>query len=164
MKLLQSTSARAFAALSSLTLAGILIGLLALLTFLGTLEQAEFGLYEVQRKYFESAFLMHDVGPLSIPLPGGGLVMGLLFVNLALGGVLRLRRGAATAGVLTAHVGMLGMLFAGFTEYAASEDGHSRRVSSIESPAGSRSASCFMNSESSSTRKSPWSVSRTTIS
>lgn len=117
-------AARVFAALSSLTLAGALLCTLALLTFLGTLEQAEFGLYEVQKKYFESAFLVHDAGPVPLPLPGGGLVLGLLFVNLSLGGVLRLRKRAATAGVLVTHVGMLGMLVAGFVKYATGFEGH----------------------------------------
>ena len=124
MKVLRSSSARLLALLSSISLAGVLICLLALLTFLGTLEQAEHGLYEVQRRYFESSFLMHDLGGVPIPLPGGGLVMGLLFVNLTLGGVLRLRRRASTAGVLTAHVGMLIMLAAGFVKYATGEEGH----------------------------------------
>jgi len=112
------------AVLSSMTLAGVLLVLLGVLTFLGTLEQAEFGLYEVQRRYFESLYLVHDAGPIGIPLPGGGLVMGLLFVNLLVGGVVRLRKGRRTAGILVAHLGMLIMLASGFVEYAKSVDGH----------------------------------------
>ncbi|MEZ5977267.1 MAG: cytochrome c biogenesis protein ResB [Planctomycetota bacterium] len=98
--------------------------MLALLTFLGTIEQTEHGLYEVQRRYFESLLLFHDVGGVPVPLPGGGLVMGLLFVNLLLGGVVRLRKGVRTAGVLVAHVGMLLMIAAGFVKYATGEEGH----------------------------------------
>ncbi|QDU68427.1 cytochrome c biogenesis protein ResB [Engelhardtia mirabilis] len=124
MKVLSSGSARLVAVLSSISLAGVLICLLALLTFLGTLEQAEHGLYEVQKRYFESSYLIHEAGGVPIPLPGGGLVMGLLFVNLILGGVVRLRRGAGTAGVLVAHLGMVLMLVAGFVKYATGEEGH----------------------------------------
>jgi hypothetical protein len=124
MKAVRSIGARLLAFFSSLSLAGVLLCLLALLTFLGTLEQAEHGLYEVQRKYFESLFLLHDTGPVSLPLPGGALVMGLLFVNILVGGVVRLRRGLSTAGVLTAHLGMLLMLVAGFVKYMTGVEGH----------------------------------------
>lgn len=109
---------------SSMSLAGVLLVLLGVLTFLGTLEQAEYGLYDVQNRYFESLYLVHDAGPIGIPLPGGGLVMGLLFANLLVGGVVRLRKGRRTAGILIAHLGMLIMLASGFVEYAESEDGH----------------------------------------
>ena len=43
--------------LSSLALSCTLLVLLGLLTWLGTLEQVEYGLFEVQKKYFESLFL-----------------------------------------------------------------------------------------------------------
>lgn len=110
--------------LSSLTLAGTLIVLLAVLTFLGTIAQTEYGLYDVQRRYFESWFLVHEVGSVGLPLPGGGLVMGLLFVNLLIGGVVRIRRGVRTAGVVVAHLGMLLLLAAGFVEYGTKTEGH----------------------------------------
>jgi hypothetical protein len=120
----ESIARRLFAALSSLSLAGVLLGLLALLTFLGTLAQVEHGLYDVQKRYFESLLLVHEFGGVPVPLPGGGLVMGLLFVNLALGGVVRIRKVRRTAGVLVAHVGMLVMLAAGFVKYARGVEGH----------------------------------------
>ena len=47
----------------------VLLVFLFLLTLFGTLEQVEHGLYEVQKKYFESWFLMHQLGPISLPLP-----------------------------------------------------------------------------------------------
>ena len=62
--------------LGSIGLSCVLLIFLALLTWLGTLEQVNMGLYEVQKKYFESFILFHDVGPLAIPLPGVHLVMG----------------------------------------------------------------------------------------
>ena len=110
--------------LSSLGLSCTLLVLLGLLTWLGTLEQVEYGLFEVQKKYFESFFLWHEVGDFAIPLPGAGLVLTLLFVNLTLGGIVRLRKGWSTAGILTTHVGILLMLASGFVKLYYSEDGH----------------------------------------
>jgi len=121
---LRGLPARAFALLSSLGLSCTLLILLGLLTWLGTLAQVEHGLYEVQRKYFESFFLVHRVGPISIPLPGANLVLCLLFVNLILGGIVRLRRGWSTAGVLVTHLGMGLLLASGLVKLYFSESGH----------------------------------------
>ena len=43
-----------FELLSSLKLTCVLLVLLGLLTFLGTLEQVDRGIYDVQKQYFES--------------------------------------------------------------------------------------------------------------
>ena len=110
--------------LSSFGLSCVLLILLALLTWLGTLEQVHTGLFEVQKKYFESFFLLHDAGPVSIPLPGANLVLCVLFVNLTVGGVVRMRRGWATAGVLVVHLGILLLLLSGFTKTYFSTEGH----------------------------------------
>lgn len=120
MKLLKGI----YDALSSLWLSCTLLIFLALLTWLGTLEQVNTGLFEVQRKYFESYFLIHHAGPIAIPLPGATLVLGLLCVNLVLGGLVRLRKGAATAGILVTHVGILFLVFAGYVKMNHSADGH----------------------------------------
>jgi len=119
-----SLSQRVIALLSSMRLSCALLLLLGLLTWLGTLEQAEHGLYEVQRKYFESYFLVHDVGGLSIPLPGGNLVLSVLFLNLFVGGIARLRKGSRNVGVLVAHVGVALLLVSGFMKLHFSEEGH----------------------------------------
>lgn len=110
--------------LSSIWLSITLVSLLALLTWLGTLEQVHTGLFEVQKKYFESLFLVHQVGPLPIPLPGATLVMAVLFVNLILGGILRMRKGASTYGILITHLGIAFLLVAGFVKAYFSVDGH----------------------------------------
>jgi hypothetical protein len=98
--------------LGSFGLAVTLLLTLFVLTLLGTLEQRSSSLFDVQRKYFESLVLVHDFGPFSLPLPGASLVMGLLSVSLIVGGVIRIRKGTATLGVLVAHLGIL-LLFAG---------------------------------------------------
>jgi hypothetical protein len=108
---------------SSLGLSCVLLVLLGLLTWLGTLEQVHSGLYEVQRKYFESFVLMHDAGPFSVPLPGANLVLSLLAVNLVLGGLVRIRKSSNTAGILVVHVGILLLLGAAFVKHHASQDG-----------------------------------------
>ncbi len=114
--------------IGSFGLACVLLLFLFLLTLLGTFEQADHALYDVQKKYFESWFLVTDstvfgVGPIRIPLPGGMLVMGILALNLIVGGVLRLRKSLRTTGILVAHFGVLLMLAAGLVKFALSEDG-----------------------------------------
>ena len=76
----------------------VLLIFLFLLTLFGTLEQVEDGLYAVQKKYFESWFLVHDLGGVPIPLPGGVLCMGLVAWNLVAGGLVRIRQAGATVG------------------------------------------------------------------
>lgn len=109
---------------SSFGLTCVLLAFLALLTWLGTLEQVHSGLFEVQKKYFESFFLIHQAGPISIPLPGANLVMCVLALNLLVGGILRLRRRWATAGVLVVHSGIGLLLVAGFVKTYYSNEGH----------------------------------------
>lgn len=107
----------------SFGLACCLLSLLGLLTWLGTLEQVHSGLYEVQRKYFESFVLLHDLGPFSLPLPGANLVLCLLALNLVVGGVLRIRKNRSTAGILIAHLGILLLLGAGFVKWRFAHEG-----------------------------------------
>ena len=104
----------------------VLLIFLFLLTLFGTLEQVENGLYAVQKKYFESWFLVHDLGGVPIPLPGGVLCMGLLAWNLVAGGLVRIRKAGATVGVITVHIGILIMLGAGLVKLTASDDGYLR--------------------------------------
>lgn len=131
--------ARTFDALASLKLSCALFLLLGLLTWLGTLEQARFGLYEVQRRYFESYFLVHDAGGLPIPLPGANLVLTLLFANLLAGGLVRLRKDRANAGILIAHAGIAFLLVAAFVTYRFGDEGQvtlreGERASTFENP------------------------------
>ena len=107
---------------SSLGLSCALLILLALLTYLGTIDQVENGLFEAQKKYFESFVVPNAIGP--FPLPGAYLVMGALFVNLVLGGIVRIRKSWATAGIIVGHMGILMMLGAGLVKYHWSKEGH----------------------------------------
>lgn len=107
---------RAIGFLSSFGLATTVLALLLLITFLGTLEQAEYGLVASQTRYFESFFVdridvaaclralaIADLGTFSFPvtiLPGGYTLMAVLFVNMFIGGVIRIRKSPKTIGVI----------------------------------------------------------------
>jgi len=120
-------------ALGSMKLAVVLLVMLGLLTWLGTLAQIEDGLWKAQKKYFESWFLIADLElgwwgkplfadeegkgfVLRIPLPGAYPVMALLFVNLMVGGLLRLKWNVRNLGVLIVHIGIALLLVAGFVK------------------------------------------------
>jgi hypothetical protein len=126
--------------LSSMKLSVWLLILLAVLTWLGTLAQKTASTYDVQREYFESWWLIAELPlsfwgepmftttdgqpwPLRIPLPGAYPVLLLLFVNLVLGGIVRLKRGARTLGILLTHVGIGTLLLAGGVKLHGSYSG-----------------------------------------
>lgn len=109
--------------LGSFGLAVTLIVTLFLLTWFGTLEQVDHGLYDVQKRYFESWFVVHHLGPVPILLPGGMKVMVLLAANLLVGGMIRIRWNKRNAGVLIAHFGMAFLMVAGAVKQFSSEDG-----------------------------------------
>jgi len=111
----------------------VLLIFLFLLTLFGTLEQVDDGLYAVQKKYFESWFLVHQLGSVPIPLPGGMVCMGLLGWNLIAGGLIRIRKSRATVGNIIIHVGILIMLAAGLVKLKASDDGYLRLYEGEES-------------------------------
>jgi hypothetical protein len=110
--------------MSSYGLACALFLLLLLLTYLGTLYQVEHGVYAAQEKYFESFVFAQPVGDwISIPLPGGYLLLVILFANILLGGILRIRKGWRQAGVMVAHAGILLLLAGGAITHHYSQSG-----------------------------------------
>lgn len=110
--------------LGSFGLAVVLLLLLTCLVFLGTLEQQRESLHSVQRRFFERPFVTYEIlDGVPIPLPGGALLLPLLALNLVVGGVARIRKGWATAGVLTAHLGILLLLVGGLVESVGSDKG-----------------------------------------
>jgi hypothetical protein len=113
---------RLFALLGSYGLACLLLLNLFLLTWFGTLHQVEKGLYEAQRLYFESWFVVESY-PVPHALPGGVLCMGLLAVNLFVGGLVRIQKKKRTIGVLIVHVGIALLLASGFVKLYHSDDG-----------------------------------------
>ncbi|MDI1311856.1 cytochrome c biogenesis protein ResB [Prosthecobacter sp.] len=128
----KSIPAKIFAFFSSFGLATSVLAMLLVLTFLGTLEQAEHGLVASQARYFESAFIDRidvgacwralgfnvywNIGDVSLPLyivPGGYTLMSLLFVNMLCGGIVRIRKSPKTIGVIISHFAILFMIAAG---------------------------------------------------
>ena len=112
----------------SFGLAAVLLIMLFFLTLAGTLEN-NFGtnLYMVQKKYYDSIIGFHGIEVFGfyarIPFPGGMLLMGLLCINLLVGGMMRMRRSWSLVGVYIAHVGILFMLIAGLVRFLAAEEG-----------------------------------------
>lgn len=110
--------------LSSYGFACIILILMTFLTLFGTLEQAESSLYDVQNKYFNSFFLVHDLfNAIPVPLPGVYLLTALLLVNLICGAIIRVPKEWKRPGMLIAHGGIIYMVFAGFVTYHFSHSG-----------------------------------------
>jgi hypothetical protein len=127
MRLIKNFLIKALALLASYGLACALFLLLLLLTYLGTVEQIEHGLFQTQRKYFESLFLVHTFyDTIPMVLPGGYLLLTLLFLNLLAGGFWRLRKGWSQVGVVITHAGILLLLVGGFITYSFSTNGRMR--------------------------------------
>lgn len=84
---------------------------LTVLTFWGTVYQVEHGIYEAQDKFFDS-FVLLGFG--FLPLPGGMLVMTLLFVNLLFSFFVHYQAGWRMPGLMLIHIGLMMMLLGGF--------------------------------------------------
>jgi len=115
--------------LSSYGLVCVVILLLFVLTLLGTVAQIDLGLHEAQKRYFDSFFLwqpLFSIGSLGVglPLPGGQTLLWILFANLLVGGLIRIRKRRATAGIIITHIGIAVLLLAGFVKYYHSYEGH----------------------------------------
>ncbi len=116
--------------LGSFGLSVTILVLLGLITWLGTLAQVQLGLFEAQKMYFESFLVLHPLPlpgsdfQLRVPLPGGYLLMAALFVNLVVGGVVRIRWTVSRVGIIIGHFGVLALLVGGFVTYQFSRDGH----------------------------------------
>lgn len=113
-----------FGLLSSMKLTVVLLVILALLTWLGTLAQVDQGIYYVQKEYFESWYVLPKMGLVTIPLPGAVPVLALLFVNLVVGGLARMRWSLRNCGILITHLGIASLLVAGFVKLEMSYAGH----------------------------------------
>jgi len=109
---------------SSFGLAVVIFLLLLVLVFLGTLEQVHHGIFEVQKRYFDSFVVVHHAfGWLPIPLPGVMLLMLILAVNLILGGIVRMRKDMKRIGILIIHAGILFLLLGGVIQRVYATDG-----------------------------------------
>jgi cytochrome c biogenesis protein ResB len=102
----------------------VILILMTILTLFGTLEQVDSSLYDVQNKYFNSFFLVHDLfNTVPIPLPGVYLLTALLFINLLCGAIIRVPKEWKRPGMLIAHGGIIYMVLSGFVTYHFSTSG-----------------------------------------
>ncbi|MAV39435.1 MAG: ResB protein required for cytochrome C biosynthesis [Puniceicoccaceae bacterium] len=105
---------------SSLKLTVILLTLSLVLIFFGTLDQVEFGIWETQKRYFESFFVVWSYPEhatagsylqwLKLPLPGGYLLGGLLLINLCAAHATRFQLTWKKSGLFCIHLGLILLL------------------------------------------------------
>jgi hypothetical protein len=111
---------------SSWLLCLVLILLLMLLVFLGTLAQTELGIYEAQKLFFDSVFFLYPLGNIQFPLPGAYLLLSLLFINVVCGGIIRLKFSRRNFGIIVTHAGVLFLLLSGMVSFHFSSSGFIR--------------------------------------
>lgn len=114
---------------TSYALATTVLVFLTIVTLFGTLDQVYLGLYGAVQKYFQSWFIVSDLLPsagipIPIPLPGGLLLMILLFINMTLGALVHVRKRVRGIPNLITHIGILFLLVSGFVTFIAKNDGY----------------------------------------
>lgn len=126
--------------LGSYKLSVIALLFLLIVVLLGTLAQTEKGIYEVQKKYFTSLFLVHWLfNIIPIPLPGGGLLLFVILINLFTGGIILAPKSIKRPGMLIAHAGAILLIIGGFWGHIWGKEGlvslfEGEKENSIESP------------------------------
>lgn len=111
---------RIFERLSRADIVFYLMPVLMLLLVVGTLAQAEIGLYEAHQKYFASFVFFY--GP--IPLPGGYLVLSLLSLNLLIKFLFFSEWKWTKAGIILTHLGALVLLLGGLLTALYAREGY----------------------------------------
>lgn len=114
-KSLLQNSIIAFLASLKLTIACLF--LLAVLIFLGTIDQVEHGLYIAQQRFFNSWFV-----PGYYILPGAQLVIWFLFLNLTTVLFMRFRYKWSNIGLVLSHLGLIVLMLSAFTTLHFSEE------------------------------------------
>jgi hypothetical protein len=105
---------------SSLKLTIVLLTFSLMLIFFGTLDQVHYGIWHTQKLYFESfiaVWAYPEQAPaynqlfwLRIPMPGGYLLGGLLFVNLLAAHFTRFKLTWKKSGIFLVHFGLVLLL------------------------------------------------------
>lgn len=109
---------------TSIRLTVLLLGCAMALIFFATLDQVNFGIYEVQKRYFESFFVawsypMQWLGGRSmqwlfVPLPGGYLLGSLLLINLVCAHFKYFIPKWNKIGIVMIHLGLFVLIVSGF--------------------------------------------------
>ena len=105
---------------SSLKLTVVLLTLSLALIFFGTLDQVEYGIWETQKRYFESFFVIWSypdqaagssfLNWIKIPMPGGYLLGGFLLLNLFAAHTTRFKLTWKKSGIFAIHLGLILLL------------------------------------------------------
>lgn len=110
---------------TSFRLATVILVLLTFVTLFGTLGQVDHGLYAAKKKYFYSFFFTDELfGKIPFVFPGGMPLMIILFINMTLGALIKVKKRWKGAGLLISHFGMLMLLAGGFITYAFGTDNY----------------------------------------
>lgn len=125
--------------LASLKITVACLMLLAVLTFWGTIDQVENGLYLAQEKFFNSYFVYIGF----LPIPSARLTVWLLFFNLLASLLVRFDFSFKKLGLIISHLGMLTLLISGFLTLNFS---HESFLTLLEGESGNR-ASDYMKWE-----------------
>lgn len=89
------------------------------LIVLGTIEQKYLGLYDAVQTYIYAPIIWWGF----IPLPGGGLVLGIIFISLLLNFLFSHDWKIQKLGILLTHFGMLLLLIGGGVTYITKQEG-----------------------------------------
>ncbi len=120
--------------LTSYALASTVLILMTIVTLVGTVDQVDLGLFAAKKRYFHSWFTYYEIPMpfempnglrgLPFPLPGGLLLMVVLFINMCFGALVHVRKRFRGIPMLIAHAGILFLLVSGFVTYKATRDGY----------------------------------------
>lgn len=89
---------------------------------IGTVAQVNMGVFDAQKKYFESLIFFENVFGLPVPLPGGGLLLGFLTVNLFVKFVFFSLWTWKKSGIHLTHLGALVLLIGGLVTAATQRE------------------------------------------
>ncbi|MEM1442436.1 MAG: hypothetical protein AAGF67_08840, partial [Verrucomicrobiota bacterium] len=109
---------------TSFKVATVVFVLMTLVTLFGTLAQVDQGLYAAKVKYFHSFFFVEKIGGIPLLMPGGLLLMLILFFNMTLGAIVKVKKRWKGFGLLISHFGMLMLLAGGYVTWAFGTDGY----------------------------------------
>ncbi len=99
--------------ISSLKLTVILLGFGVVLVFIGTVAQADEGLYNAQERYFKHWFVPYFSffgAKVPVPMPGGYFLGTALLVNLVAAHFTRFKWGWKKSGIFLTHIGVIALL------------------------------------------------------
>ncbi|MGB0745163.1 MAG: cytochrome c biogenesis protein ResB [Opitutales bacterium] len=106
---------------ASLRLTVVLLAFSMALVFFGTLDQVHYGIWHTQKLYFESFLVVWSYPQqwihydklfwLHLPMPGGYLLGGMLFINLIAAHLTRFKLSLKKSGIFLVHFGLILLLF-----------------------------------------------------